>query len=184
MLWLACCFQPLALGQIMTRMGLSATGNVIPPERVRQQKWSAFKVMACLFILYLAVNQAISVLVTPYIDSMNYTYEFDDAGGVTSTPPDYSSVPLWVWIILGMQKALKFLFVVYMLVMLARTRAYVRDRYRIPEQSCKGCEDGCCAFWCACCTTLQIARHTADYNTYTAACCSETGLPPSAPEVV
>ena len=34
-------------------------------------------------------------------------------------------------------------------------------------------------FWCSCCTVAQMARHTADYETYAARCCSDTGLPPN-----
>jgi Cys-rich protein (TIGR01571 family) len=179
MLWLACCCRPLAVGQIMTRVGLSATGKVIPHEN-RHAYWSAFKAIACIFVVFIVVDHILSTLITPYRPSMEPT--IDDNGDYV--PPDYSSVPTWVWVTLGIEYAVEFAFFLYMLIVLIRTRAYVRQRYNIPEQNCAGCEDCCCAFWAPCCTTLQIARHTADYDKYTAACCSETGLPPSAPHVV
>jgi hypothetical protein len=90
--------------------------------------------------------------------------------------PDYSGAPAWVLAVIGIQQGLWFVFAMYLLLMLIRTRAYVRERYGIPEQSCAGCEDCCCAFWCGCCATLQIARHTADCDAHSAACCTETGL--------
>ena len=67
---------------------------------------------------------------------------------------------------------------------IANTRQYIRRKYHIPEGDCKGCEDCCCAFCCTCCAVAQMARHTADYETYDGLCCSETGLPPHAPEIV
>jgi Cys-rich protein (TIGR01571 family) len=179
MLWLACCCKPLAIGQVVTRMGLSATGKVIPQDR-RAAYTSAFKVIACLFILYLAVDHTLSYVIMPYNADMNGTYDADGA----AVPPNYENVPAWAWVALGIQYAVEIAFSVYLLVVLIRTRSFVRQRYSIPEQCCSGCEDCCCSFWLPCCTTLQIARHTADYDTYHAACCTETGLPHNAPLVV
>mmetsp|Transcript_39752 Transcript_39752/g.65089 ORF Transcript_39752/g.65089 Transcript_39752/m.65089 type:complete len:282 (+) Transcript_39752:79-924(+) len=72
----------------------------------------------------------------------------------------------------------------FAIVVIANTRQYIRHKYNIPEEECKGCEDYCCVVWCTCCTVTQMARHTADYETYDSICCSETGLPPHAPAVV
>jgi Cys-rich protein (TIGR01571 family) len=66
----------------------------------------------------------------------------------------------------------------------ALTRAYIRRKYRIPEGRCGPCDDFCCSFWCGACSVSQMARHTADYARYPAACCTETGLLDGAPEVV
>eukprot|EP00584_Thalassiosira_punctigera_P001777 CAMPEP_0172541746 /NCGR_PEP_ID=MMETSP1067-20121228/12510_1 /TAXON_ID=265564 ORGANISM="Thalassiosira punctigera, Strain Tpunct2005C2" /NCGR_SAMPLE_ID=MMETSP1067 /ASSEMBLY_ACC=CAM_ASM_000444 /LENGTH=295 /DNA_ID=CAMNT_0013327849 /DNA_START=78 /DNA_END=965 /DNA_ORIENTATION=- len=76
------------------------------------------------------------------------------------------------------------LWAVFVLILICQTRQLLRARYDIPEQSCQGCEDCCCAYWCSCCTVAQMARHTADYETYVGVCCSDTGLPPHAPEIV
>jgi Cys-rich protein (TIGR01571 family) len=65
-----------------------------------------------------------------------------------------------------------------------RLRAYVRERYGIPEQRCVGCEDCCLSFWCLWCTVCQISRHTADFHKYPAGCCTTNGLRKGAPEVV
>jgi Cys-rich protein (TIGR01571 family) len=75
-------------------------------------------------------------------------------------------------------------FAILLRVIIARARCRIRSRYGIPERTCHGCEDCCCAFWCMCCTVSQMARHTADYENYPAKCCSETGLSPNAPSIV
>lgn len=75
-------------------------------------------------------------------------------------------------------------FVVYMIVAIAKTRRYIREKYSIREKYCRGCEDCMCAYCCPCLTIAQMARHTADYDTYNARACTSTGLPPNAPEIV
>ena len=70
--------------------------------------------------------------------------------------------------------------VVYFWYLLARTRKAMRDEYDIPQIHCKcgcGAEDACMAVFCSACTLAQMGRHTADYTTYRAMCCSDTGLP-------
>mmetsp|Transcript_17653 Transcript_17653/g.29991 ORF Transcript_17653/g.29991 Transcript_17653/m.29991 type:complete len:234 (-) Transcript_17653:271-972(-) len=79
---------------------------------------------------------------------------------------------------------LEILWIIYIVVAMSSTRRAVREHYNIPEQTCSGCEDCCCAFWCTGCTVCQMLRHSADYDQYPAACCTETGLPPNAPQTV
>mmetsp|Transcript_899 Transcript_899/g.1423 ORF Transcript_899/g.1423 Transcript_899/m.1423 type:complete len:323 (+) Transcript_899:149-1117(+) len=69
-----------------------------------------------------------------------------------------------------------FVWVVYTMVVMIKLRKAVRDRYKIPQKHCRGCEDCCCVFFCSCCTMAQLARQTADYNQQRAYCCTETGL--------
>ena len=38
-------------------------------------------------------------------------------------------------------------------------RKEIRSMYEIPEQTCIGSEDCCCAFWCTGCTICQIWKH-------------------------
>lgn len=79
---------------------------------------------------------------------------------------------------------LDFLFWLFAAFLIIKTRNHIRSKYSIPEQNCRGCEDICCAFWCSCCTVAQMSRHTADYETYTGLCCSETGQGRHAPSIV
>jgi Cys-rich protein (TIGR01571 family) len=199
-----CCLafwcQPLALGQVMTRMRLNATGRVsncrecvslssainddnnlnddLDTEKgessQQPQFWTAFKVLAVVLASYIALDQMINILITPYPE-----YVTDDGGNVYVL-----AVPVWVNVMIALQYALELGFFLYMLYLIICTRSYIRARYNIPEGRCRGCEDCCCAFWLPFCTIAQMARHTADYSQYPAACCTDTGLPEHAPMIV
>jgi PLAC8 family len=177
MLWLACCCRPLAIGQILTRMYLTAMGNpILHGNGSRRPRASAFQVVACVFAVVWAVDYALTLLWSPYMVPPR-----DDDHATPPSPDDNpgSSIPAWALMAHALQTATKVLFGAYLLALLIRARAHVRQRYDIPEQCCVGCEDCCCAFWLPCCTALQIARHTADYSQRrSAACCTDTGLPP------
>jgi len=68
------------------------------------------------------------------------------------------------------------LFVIYLLIATLGVRQYIRRRYAIPEQNCKGCEDFCCTCFCIKCIICQMARHTANYETEPSKCCTNDGL--------
>jgi Cys-rich protein (TIGR01571 family) len=58
----------------------------------------------------------------------------------------------------------------------ASTRATLREKLLIREHRCYDLEDCCCGTFCMPCTICQMSRHTVDFKSYEAACCSETGL--------
>jgi Cys-rich protein (TIGR01571 family) len=173
-----CCLafwcEPLVLGQVATRMKLDGLGA---PGQRSESWWSAFKVVAFAFIVYMGLDQTFSMLTDPYFE-----FDVDEDGNIVY--PEDAVVPTWVLVLLAVRSLVRFAFFVYILVVMIRTRAHIRNRYNIPEQTCSGCEDCCCSFWLPCCTVTQMARHTADYDTYAAACCTETGLSPQVPAVV
>jgi len=86
--------------------------------------------------------------------------------------PDEESILIATIPLIGMDCFL----LLYGVYMVAMTRRQVRSEYDIPELRCKGYEDCCMAVFCTCCTIAQMGRHTADYETYRAYCCSDTGL--------
>lgn len=195
---LACWCEPLALGQVMTRLNLSpccartpggklgrflhesdeggSSDSKLQPQNVRRPFWTAFKVLAVLLFVEIAVDQAFDYWIDPY-----FAYDVDGDGNVVM---EYAVVPTWVLAMIGARALMRFAFFLYTLVLTMKTRAFVRNRYQIPETTCRGCEDCCCAFWLPCCTITQMARHTADYDHYPAACCTETGLSSHVPEVI
>mmetsp|Transcript_8061 Transcript_8061/g.18711 ORF Transcript_8061/g.18711 Transcript_8061/m.18711 type:complete len:158 (+) Transcript_8061:491-964(+) len=67
--------------------------------------------------------------------------------------------------------------IVYSIVAVMNTRRHIRQKYAIQETECKGCEDCCAACFCHICAIGQMARHTADFDSYPGACCTENGLP-------
>mmetsp|Transcript_16319 Transcript_16319/g.23015 ORF Transcript_16319/g.23015 Transcript_16319/m.23015 type:complete len:221 (+) Transcript_16319:133-795(+) len=74
---------------------------------------------------------------------------------------------------------------IWVLVTMTRIRGTLRRKYEIPAGTCgESMDDCCCAFWCTCCASIQMARHTHDYHKYPYQCCESTGLPVGAPEIV
>lgn len=98
--------------------------------------------------------------------------------------PNHGNVPPAYYIFYFLHMMLRLAFLIYMVMAIAKTRRYIREKHSIREKYCHGMEDCCCAYWCPCLTIAQMARHTADYDTYNARCCTSTGLPPNAPAIV
>jgi Cys-rich protein (TIGR01571 family) len=71
------------------------------------------------------------------------------------------------------------LYEAFVVFIIFKVRHNIRARKKIPETRCFGCEDICCAFFCGCCTTSQMARETTDYDEEDAYYFSNTGLVPS-----
>lgn len=65
-------------------------------------------------------------------------------------------------------------FLLYFLVVAVKARAFVRHVYKLDDSPL---EDTVASVCCLCCSIAQMGRHTADYETYRAMCCSGTGLP-------
>jgi Cys-rich protein (TIGR01571 family) len=64
--------------------------------------------------------------------------------------------------------------VTYFYTLLIRTRRQVRYEYNIPVEGFG--EDALYSIFCAPCAITQMGQHTADYSTYVATCCTDTGL--------
>lgn len=69
------------------------------------------------------------------------------------------------------------LFAIIFFVLVIQTRRKIRSEYEIPGHEYQCCTDLSLALFCACCTVSQMARHTGDYPTYQAYCCTDFGLP-------
>lgn len=147
---------PCALGQVLTRMKLNACAS---PKQAVATGLTAFQILFAVQVVYLVVQTVLSSVI-----------------GDTS----------------GWGGFLYFVLYIFVLIVTMLLRRYVRNKYQIPEKTCwckeggccRGCEDFCCAFWCASCTICQLARHTADYHRHRAGCCTEDGLATGTPSVV
>ena len=82
--------------------------------------------------------------------------------------------------------AVWYAFYIYIIVALTLARNNFRKKYNIPAQHCgeSVLDDCCCAYWCGCCTLIQMHRHTHDEKSYPYEITSKTGLPENAPEIV
>jgi|Dee2metaT_21_FD_contig_71_613234_length_1023_multi_16_in_0_out_0_1 Cys-rich protein (TIGR01571 family) len=70
-----------------------------------------------------------------------------------------------------------FIYTLFSVYVMMKTRKIVRENDLIGEQTCKGCEDIVCSFFCGCCTASQLARQTADYELDEGQFFTPTGLP-------
>ena len=152
-LWCALCCTQIAVGQAITRLSLTWLGEPGPITRTRQ----AFLAICLLVGSFYTYSIALELASMPY--------------PLEETPAYMPSLKF-----IG-----NFLFTIWAIYSLCRTRETVRARYQIPEQYCSGCEDLCCSFFCGCCVTAQILRHTGNYETHPGACCTSTGHKPGAP---
>jgi len=161
-------FCPLiATAQVMTRMGLTmwgVSGQVFETSQT-------FKKILFIVVLLVSIDRILAAMMFTQYKRIDFNYSFADARHAYQT-------------IEFIKNCLSFVLAVYTIYAITKTRKFVRNKYAIPEKVCKGWEDFCCALWLPCCAVTQMARHTADYNTYRGVCCTDTGLPEHVPAIV
>jgi len=160
---LACWCCPIALGQIMTRMRLDWRGTDVGRRPVG---WTPYKVLLLVTFAFVMMDHLLSIIILPYISG------------------EENVVPDWAILFLAFRAIFRCMFLVYILVIMVRTRSFMRKKYAIREQYCSRYDDCLLSIICPCCSVAQMARHTANYRHSKAACCSETGLPPQAAGIV
>ena len=168
MLWYGF-FSSVLAGQIMHRLKLTWLAD----EGSTGETASTFRVL-----LYITV---VNKLVQLFL-KFSRLLLVDENGNVPTTAD--GDVPTTALIVFEWLNLLSIMFYVFKLVILTKIRKRIRSKYSIPAKDCGNCEDFCCSLWCPCCSLSQMARHTADYETYAARCCSETGLSPNVPSIV
>ena len=144
-------FPCIALGQIMTRTGLDWQGN--PANKLVSSISCAN--MTVLLTFWLAMNA-----------SAVFMYRVGWERGYDMGLEYYA--PLIIFNAFVM---------IWMISLTKKVRESIRNKYQIPEDHCEGIEDCFCATFCMPCTICQMGRHTADFDTYRATCCTKTGLP-------
>ena len=171
-----------ALGQVMQRMHLSWYGRETGPASASV----TCRTVAILFAAYLGCDYLFALIETIVASEWELLlFQWMDTTHITRLPTILKeNVPPAFYFFYVLRGVMHFVFFLYMLISVINTRRYIRNKYAIPEACCHGMEDCCCAFWCPGLSIAQMARHTADYDTYSAKCCSETGLPPMAPSIV
>jgi len=177
--WTACCCSTLAAGQVMSRMGLDWTGK---PARTPGQAAAAFTIIMGIVLTYYAVR--IPLGITFNIVANDDDEEEDSSSNEGSDKDDddddedgdFVSLLILIWFSL---------FWVVMCILLTRVRKTVRERYGIPANKLgEVWEDPIVSCCCCCFSAGQMLRHTTEYDTYPATCCTRTGIPPTAPSIV
>ena len=158
-----------ALAQVMQRLNLNwfaRPTSGLPPK--------TFSTVFCLTAAFMVCHEALRQAMRAMLPTDNST-----------TNNDPEDIPVSFLVLFFLQMALSISFGLYVLIITIKTRYYMRKKYAIRAQNCdESIEDCCCSYWCHCCVICQMARHTADYDTYSATCCSSTGLGPNAPAIV
>jgi len=152
----ALCCPLILIGQVMTRLNLNMWGLPGTPEEVRK----TFKYLLYIWILYVVLG----IFFAP-------AESLDESNEDVVVNPIYSLYSAFV--------------MVFTLVVLYRTRKAIREKYNIPNNTCCGVTNDCCApFWCGCCAISQMARHTVDYEVNSAMLCSDTGVRTPSPVMI
>lgn len=138
----------LALGQIMTRVGLDFMGNPVVAGNI-----TPWGVMGFVVVFWTIMNLAV-------FGAFNYKW----SRGMELSDADWAS--------LFVVNAAGIMFTIYAV---ASTRASVREKYLIRESRFLDLEDCCCATLCMPCTICQMSRHTASYNDHDGICCNAIG---------
>eukprot|EP00549_Striatella_unipunctata_P001965 CAMPEP_0118696612 /NCGR_PEP_ID=MMETSP0800-20121206/13956_1 /TAXON_ID=210618 ORGANISM="Striatella unipunctata, Strain CCMP2910" /NCGR_SAMPLE_ID=MMETSP0800 /ASSEMBLY_ACC=CAM_ASM_000638 /LENGTH=292 /DNA_ID=CAMNT_0006595769 /DNA_START=161 /DNA_END=1039 /DNA_ORIENTATION=+ len=174
--WMAYCFPTILASQVMTRMSLNWLGGPVSAAEAA----STFKKLLILFFIYWIIGSTLSAaLITSKGDPHEHDNDFDWDGDENQPVQSKTTIGLTEY-----HNLWHFVFVLFGVFIATRTRYNIRERYAIPEQNCRGCEDVCCSCFCHCCVLAQMARHTGDYEAHTAMCCTENGLPSHVPNVV
>jgi len=147
----------ISLGQVMQRMRLTWLGMPANDESTG----STFKVVKTIAISSIVFILSLNLYIASYIENGN----FDELDDFYLWARDFGICIFAIWTI----------FAIY------QTRRNVRKMYSIPGNSLEDCALSCV---CGCCTVGQLARHTGEFEIYSASCCSETGLGPDAPMAV
>lgn len=159
----ACCAPTILLAQLLTRMKMTWIGR---PTSASEE----YKKTFCNVIAVASINYAINVIFScvpeyPDLDTLDSNGDFIMVQNEDCAP--------WQVNLTNFSTSL---FSVYTFILFVRLRRTIRAKYSIPEKNCEGCEDFCCVFFCGCCSAVQMAQQTAEYENEDAFCCTTTGL--------
>jgi hypothetical protein len=170
--WTALSCTPIATTQVIGRMYLTqwGTSNAVMGQ---QQRRSAIFQTVCLTVLSYWVVRALLFLLIAILDPntfLHHSAEFIKPGKA-------------YYLFCLLDDALSYTYLLICAIQLRNVRSAIRKAYKIPA-SFVG-EDTCYSLACPCLVAAQTLRHTTDYETQPSRwCCSETGLPVTAPVIV
>ena len=134
-LWCALCCSQIAMGQLMQRMRLSWIGN----RTVADRAMSTFRTVLIMTVCYMIFDYSLSTFISLNMENGYYA-------DINPAIPVIRNIG-------------GFMFTVWSVYALYKTRQNVRREFSIPEERCIGCEDCMCAAFCGCCTGKFFHRH-------------------------
>lgn len=124
--WCSWCCDIVALGQLMTRMQLTWLGRPGPLSRIKR----TFFIVVMIFTAFVSYLTYFYYLQIKAFQSILRLYELQAAGKINSqNPPTVDVIPMYY-------VDASYVFVVWFVIALCRTRKAVRERYQIPEKRC------------------------------------------------
>lgn len=163
------CFCPLiAAGHVISRLKLNVWAKPGPVS----ESAGAFQKLVTMTVAYSCLSMLLFIVCLPY--------DLTDQEGNPVEPPSA------IFMLMVIRSCLHYGYLGILILVLWNLRAHVRSKYAIPEMDiCNtGCEDLLCSVFCSHCSVAQLLRHTTDYDTYNATCCTDTGVPPNVPSIV
>lgn len=156
----------LAAGQVISRLQLNWLGKTTDSSA---EKASAFPTLFSVSMVYFSLKILLFLMIMLSMPE-----------DPQEPPPDFVNT------LALMDDIVNYAYFFFSAIVIYNLRSYVRSKYAIPEgESCPtGCEDGCMALFCGCCSVAQMMRHTTEYETYRAECFSSTGLPDHVPALI
>jgi len=162
----SCWCHALAAGQVITRLQLNWLGKTTDSSA---EKANAFPSLFTISMVYFSLKLLLFFIIM----------------GMMPEDPDQPA-PDAVQPYAMMSDIINYAYFFLSAVVIFNLRKFVRQKYAIPEgERCPtGCEDGCMAMFCGCCSVAQMMRHTSEYETYRAECFSASGLPDHVPALI
>lgn len=152
------CCQCFLLSQIMARMNLNWIGLLSPPSSVRKTMDGVFLLFAIFFFF-----QFLTV----------YYLNVGDGDGDGAVDPTSDLAEKMPGNLYAITLVVDVCFVLYVVMVTTRGRRATRGNYSIPGTVLMDCV---VAFLCFPCSLSQMARQSADYRSYSARWCTDTGL--------
>jgi len=160
----ACFFSSWLMGQLLTRMKMTWIGG--SPSSASEAYKKTFRIVLVIAICNILI-----------VSIFSCDPELSDGTDGDISMVSNEDCASWQN---NLTNTVTSFFVLYTFIVMVRLRMAIRDKYSIPEENCVGCEDCCTVFFCGCCSAVQMAHQTADYENDKAFCLTTTGLSPFA----
>ena len=166
--------------QLLTRMKLTWFGDATTAASSSSSSSDAYKNTFCTVAMIWIVSSVLTSLLYCPLQIPNVTeapllkQEQESVLFPTLDMIENPECPYWRYCI---GKLVPFVTGVYTLLVMMKLRNAIRTEYHIHNEKCNNeCGDCCCIWCCGCCTAIQLAHQTTNYDEVAAACCTSTGL--------
>jgi hypothetical protein len=163
--WSSCCCSLLAGGQVISRLNLTWYGR--PGGSAAKKPFRTLLKLTIFIYFFRTLFFSIVCLLDP-----NW--------GISSRSEWVHEPGYWYYFFALADDILAYGFILFVAIVLTSIRSYIRHKYSIQQgrcpRICVPVSDCCLSLWCPCLVASQHLRHTGNYETSSARCCSSNGL--------